>query len=102
MIDGPHGLPRLLAGLPADGSAITGSDHERLHGPLPHLEATALIGEIERSGLRGRGGADFPTSRKLSAVAGGRGPKAVVVNASEGEPASQKDKLLLARLPHLV
>lgn len=102
MIDGPHGLPRLLAGLPADGSAITRSDHERLHGPLPHLEATALMDELERSGLRGRGGADFPTARKLRTVAAGRGPKAVVVNASEGEPASQKDKLLLARLPHLV
>jgi NADH:ubiquinone oxidoreductase subunit F (NADH-binding) len=61
-----------------------------------------LIDLIGRSGLSGRGGAAFPTGRKLDAVANGRGRAVVVVNGAEGEPASGKDRLLLRRLPHLV
>jgi NADH:ubiquinone oxidoreductase subunit F (NADH-binding) len=58
---------------------------------------------LERSGLRGRGGASFPVGRKWRAVAGGRLRRAVVVaNGSDSEPASAKDALLLGRVPHLV
>jgi len=60
----------------------------------------ALLVEIEASGLRGRGGAGFPTARKLGAIAGHDG--VVVVNATEGEPASAKDRMLLESQPHLV
>jgi len=99
----PHaGLPRLLAGLAADGLPMTLDEHEHVHGPLPVVRGSALIDAIDASGLRGRGGADFPTARKLRAVAARRRVSAVVVNGGETEPASAKDRMLLSRLPHLV
>ena len=74
--------------------------------PLPGAQARgwreAFVSGLEASGLSGRGGAGFPAAIKLAvAHAGGRGGT-VVVNAMEGEPASDKDKLLLLRSPHLV
>lgn len=57
---------------------------------------------VDAAGLRGRGGAGFPTARKMSAVAAGRRRPIVVVNACESEPASRKDAALLRCAPHLV
>lgn len=55
---------------------------------------------LEASGLRGRGGAYFPASRKwVAALAAGR-PLALVVNAEEGEPGVFKDRAILGRRPH--
>ncbi len=99
---GHQGLPRLLAGLEPGGAAMTLADHRQIHGSVPRLAPHQLIEEVEQSGLRGRGGADFPTARKLRAVAGRRRVGPVLVNGSETEPASAKDRLLLSRLPHLV
>lgn len=78
------------------------AEHGRRLGPLPVPRTSpSLIDELERSGLTGRGGAAFPTWRKVAAVA--RGRRAVVVaNAAEGEPASGKDAALLTHAPHLV
>jgi NADH:ubiquinone oxidoreductase subunit F (NADH-binding) len=95
-------LPRLLAGLDPGGAPMTLADHHRVHGPLPRLSHGQLIDAVEHSGLRGRGGADFPTAIKLRSVAQRRRGAVLVVNGSETEPASAKDRLLLARLPHLV
>jgi NADH:ubiquinone oxidoreductase subunit F (NADH-binding) len=103
----PVTLPRLLAGMGTSGPTAL-ARHLEIHGPLPAFtrrrgdSALALINELERSGLRGRGGAAFPTATKMTAVAASRGHAVVVVNGCEGEPTSFKDRLLLERLPHLV
>jgi NADH:ubiquinone oxidoreductase subunit F (NADH-binding) len=98
---GPSGLPRLLAPPCADHA-----EHLARYGPLPAIrsrsERADLVATVEASGLCGRGGGAFPTARKLRAVAdGGRGP-VIVANGAEGEPASQKDSVLMQRTPHLV
>ncbi len=98
----PHGLPRLLTGLDGSGSAMSLEQHLAVHGTLPSIGREDLVAAVDASGLRGRGGADFPTARKLRTVAAGRRRPIVVVNGSETEPGSQKDRLLLGRLPHLV
>ena len=100
-------LPRLLAGIPAHGP-LSLAEHVELHGALPPSAGRrrrgeeALIEQVERSGLRGRGGGGFPTGVKLRAVAAARGRPVVLVNGAEGEPASAKDRTLLQSLPHLV
>ena len=91
---------RLLAGLPPADRPVTLEEHLARHGPVP--AGGDLIGLVEASGLQGRGGGGFPTGQKLRAVAAGRGRPVVVVNGTEGEPASGKDKVLLRRVPHLV
>lgn len=65
----------------------------------------ALLEEVDRSGLLGRGGAAFPLAVKLRTVrdASRAGSATVVLaNGEEGEPASVKDKWLLRNRPHLV
>ena len=79
----------------------THPEHVAQHGPLPVLDPTRLLDAVDRSGLLGRGGAGFPTGRKLRAVAAGR-RTVVLANGCEGEPASAKDVTLLTRHPHLV
>ncbi|MBI5089913.1 MAG: SLBB domain-containing protein [Actinobacteria bacterium] len=67
------------------------------------LGSDATIATIERAGLRGRGGAGFPTARKWRSVRdNGSGQRFVVVNAAEGEPATFKDRLLIRRDPFRV
>lgn len=96
-------LPRLLAGVHPDGSPIRLEEHLHRHGPLPWPRRGAdLIALTEAGGLRGRGGAGFPTARKLAAVAEQRRRPVVVANGAEGEPASSKDKALMRCAPHLV
>jgi len=63
----------------------------------------ALIARVEASGLRGMGGAGFPTGRKWRLVADQPAePRYVVCNADESEPGTFKDRSVLESLPHLV
>ena len=82
---------------------LSWSTHLERYGPLPPLpgRGESLLAEVERSGLTGRGGAGFPTSVKLRAVAS-RGSAVAVANGTEGEPASAKDAVLMTHNPHLV
>jgi NADH:ubiquinone oxidoreductase subunit F (NADH-binding) len=82
----PLGEQRLLAGAP--------------DGPMPRVTTSSLIALLDAAGLTGRGGAGFPTARKLAALDGRR--PVVVGNAMEGEPLSHKDAVLLQRSPGLV
>jgi NADH-quinone oxidoreductase subunit F len=67
------------------------------------MSPDAILGEMEKSGLRGRGGAGFPSGRKWRFVANQpRTPKYVVCNADESEPLSFKDRVLLELCPQLV
>ena len=69
------------------------------------LGSAAVIDDVEASGLRGRGGAGFPTGRKWRTVAENLSPTVtptVVVNAAEGEPGSFKDRTILRRNPYKV
>ncbi|MGJ7460224.1 NADH-ubiquinone oxidoreductase-F iron-sulfur binding region domain-containing protein [Halomonas sp. MA07-2] len=60
----------------------------------------ALTETLEHSGLRGLGGAGFPTFRKWQAVRAEPGPRYAVINADEGEPGTFKDRYYLEREPH--
>src|SRR5580698_10388191 len=91
-------MPRLLPAAPEDLRR-----HLARYGPTPYRgQAGLLIGDIEQSGLTGRGGAAFPVHRKLAIVARARGRSVIVANGAESEPASRKDALLLRAAPNLV
>jgi len=89
----PSGVARLLAA----GGGLR--EHLDRFGPLP--VGVDVAAAADAAGLRGRGGAAFPTAVKLAAVARRRRP-IVVANGTEGEPLSAKDKTLLVTAPHLV
>jgi NADH:ubiquinone oxidoreductase subunit F (NADH-binding) len=97
---GHGGLQRLLpaaAGAPADLRA-----HVARYGALHPDGPGPIIAEVQAAGLTGRGGAAFPTYRKLAAAAGSKPAPVVAGNGAEGEPASSKDSSLLWISPHLV
>jgi len=92
----PAGARRLFA---APGPSL--AQHGACFGPLPTpAHSDELIGVLDEAGLRGRGGAGFPTGRKMAAITGRR--PVVIANGAEGEPASDKDAVLLQHAPHLI
>jgi NADH-quinone oxidoreductase subunit F len=95
----------------ADERDLTQLDEYRAVGgyrPLMRarkMDPAAVIEEISKASLRGRGGAGFPMGRKLSLVppaAKRQGPAYVVVNADESEPGAFKDREIMRRVPHRV
>ncbi|MDP9019630.1 MAG: SLBB domain-containing protein [Actinomycetota bacterium] len=69
------------------------------------MESAQIIERVKESGLRGRGGAGFPTGLKWRTVADNRSavaPTTVIVNAAEGEPGTFKDRTILRRNPYVV
>ncbi len=70
---------------------------------LKALTPENVLDEVKISGLRGRGGAGFPTGMKWSFLAKPEGtPRYLLCNADESEPGTFKDRLLMERLPHLL
>ncbi len=95
------GVPPLLIG----GRPYTCEDLEayvEAGGYADALTSTDLAAHIEKSGLRGRGGAGFPLAAKLASVAAQPGRPVVVANGEEGEPGSVKDRHLMRTRPHLI
>jgi NADH-quinone oxidoreductase subunit F len=70
---------------------------------LKQMTSEQIVEEVKTSGLRGRGGAGFPTGMKWSFLAKPPGvPRYLVCNADESEPGTFKDRYLMQRNPHLL
>jgi NADH-quinone oxidoreductase subunit F len=70
---------------------------------LKEMTPEQIVEEVKTSGLRGRGGAGFPTGMKWSFLAKPEGvPRHLVCNADESEPGTFKDRYLMEKLPHLL
>lgn len=95
---------RLLAGPRSAEGAEDIDQHLSRLGPLGLADQSPaeLRSVIAESGLQGRGGGQFPIASKLDLAARSAGTPLIVVNGSEGEPASRKDRTLLSLRPHLV
>ena len=91
--------PRLLAGLAA-GPGL--HEHRAFWSTPRRLGEAQLLGLLDAVAVHGRGGAGFPFARKVRVAVESGKRRAVVVNASEGEPGSAKDSSVLAAAPHLV
>ena len=95
-----HPYARLLSGAESREDLPT---HTLRLGELPSLvDPLAVLDVAQDAHLVGRGGAEFPLSRKLNTARSARAEPIIVVNGSESEPASRKDRLLLQLRPHLV
>ncbi len=81
----------------------------KAHGGFSALEKALkmkpedIVEEVKKSGLRGRGGAGFPTGMKWSFIAKPPGvPRYIVCNADESEPGTFKDRFLMEKKPHIL
>ena len=80
-----------------------GGGYQALRRALRESTPEKVTDEVKRSGLRGRGGAGFPTGLKWSFMPKDMAkPRYLICNADESEPGTFKDRVLLERDPHLV
>lgn len=98
-----------MAAVLLDGDPVRDLDDYRARGGGQAFAAAVrvgeetVIGEIDASGLRGRGGGGFPTGRKWAGIrSAGVGRRFAVCNAAEGEPGTFKDRALLRHDPYRV
>ena len=84
-------------------SYIAAGGYRSLHHVLHEMSPTDVVEAVTRSGLRGRGGAGYPTGVKWATVAKTRpGRRFVVCNADEGDPGAFMDRSILESDPHRV
>lgn len=96
----PRGVPEGREGLDAHRAR---GGYRALEKALKEMSPQAVIQEVSAAGLRGRGGAGFPTGKKWAITAAcADAPRYVVMNGGEDEPGSKKDRLLMENLPHLI
>ena len=104
---GRHITPQILAGLSPDGWRLKDyqarGGYQALKKVLSGMTPEEVIAEVKASGLRGRGGAGFPTGLKWSFMPA-KLPiqKYLVCNSDEGEPGTCKDRDILRYNPHIV
>ncbi len=81
----------------------SGGGYTALKKAIGGMKPEEIMGEVDKSGLRGRGGAGFPTGKKWSFIPkDSPNPKYLTVNADEGEPGTFKDRPLMEQDPHAV
>lgn len=76
--------------------------YEGLGKALTEMTPQQVVENVKKSGLKGRGGAAFPTGLKWELTAASEGEKTIVCNADEGEPGNFKDRLILEGDPHSI
>ena len=76
--------------------------YEQWRRAVTSLQPPELVDLVMKSGLRGRGGAGFPTGRKWSFLPDNGRPRYMVCNCDEAEPGTFKDHMLLEETPHQV
>jgi NADH-quinone oxidoreductase subunit F len=76
--------------------------YEMLQRALTTMEPQQVLDELLASGLRGRGGAGFPTGKKVSFIPAAQVDKYLVCNADESEPGTFKDRELMQKSPHML
>ena len=80
---------------------VAGGGYQLLHRIRSgEMSAETVLKALDDGGLRGLGGAGFPTARKWRSVIGEPGPRLMAVNADEGEPGTFKDRVYLDSDPH--
>ena len=85
------------------GEAIAHGAYQGLGKALTTMTPAEVVAEVEKSGIRGRGGAGFPTGKKWKFAAGYQSDeKYVVVNADEGDPGAFMDRSILEGDPHSI
>lgn len=81
---------------------IAGGGYEALEKALFEMTPEEIVGQVKRSGLRGRGGGGFPTGLKWESARHHPAPRYVICNGDEGDPGAYMDGALMEANPHLI